>query len=383
MKNVITNPFVTGGYAGPDYFCNRTEETRRLSDAISSRRNITLISLRRMGKTGLLKHLKHQVENKSKSTAVIYTDLLPTMNCNEMLNAISTALFRVRRMESNFMERMFGLLASLRPRLTVDAFTGEPAVELTVESSSEIKTGLENILRLISEIKQEIIFIFDEFQQIARYPEKNTEAILRSVIQAYPLIPFIFSGSSKHMLENMFMSAGSPFYQSSELMYLDRIPEEDYSVFIKENFGKADMEINDGAILRVFKWTRLHTYYVQYVCSLLYEQGAPKSEEAGVNSIFHRIMTDFEPQYINYRNLLPRHQFSLLKAIAAEDGIAQPTAGSFITKHDLTSASSVTTSLKSLAEKEMIVLDNDRWQVYDVFFSRWLQYHYGPGDNGK
>jgi hypothetical protein len=122
---------------------------------------------------------------------------------------------------------------------------------------------------------------------------------------------------------------------------------------------------------------------VQYVCNLLYEQGAPKSEEAEVNSIFHRIMTDFEPQYINYRNLLPRHQFGLLKAIAAEDGIVQPTAGSFIIKHDLTSASSVTTSMKSLAEKEMIVLDNDRWQVYDVFFSRWLQYHYGPGDKGK
>jgi hypothetical protein len=44
MKNVITNPFVTGGYVGPACFCNRSEETKRLSDAISSRRNITLIS---------------------------------------------------------------------------------------------------------------------------------------------------------------------------------------------------------------------------------------------------------------------------------------------------------------------------------------------------
>ena len=275
------------------------------------------------------------------------------------------------------MEKMFGLLASLRPRLTVDPLTGEPAVELKVETASEIKTGLENIIRLISEIKQDIVFMFDEFQQIGKYPEMNTEAILRSVIQSYPVIPFIFSGSSKHMLEKMFMSAGSPFYQSSELMYLDRVPENEYFTFIEEKFHNAGREIDDAAIMKIFQWTRLHTYYVQYVCSLLFEQGTARTGEAEVNGILLRIMTDFEPQYINYRNLLPQHQFRLLKAIASEDSVDQPTAGSFISRYDLTSASSVTTSLKSLEEKEMIVSDRERWQVYDVFFSRWLQYHYG------
>ncbi|HAX93956.1 MAG TPA: hypothetical protein DCY25_08460 [Bacteroidales bacterium] len=379
MKNVITNPFVTGGYAGPDYFCNRTDETKRLASAVSSRRNITLISLRRMGKTGLLKHFKQQIEHKRKSSVVVYADLLPTMNCNEMLNSVSTALFRVRQKERNFMEKMFGLMASLRPRLTVDPLTGEPAVELKVETASEIKAGLDNILRLISEIRQDILFMFDEFQQIAKYPEKNTEAILRSVIQAYPVIPFIFSGSSKHMLEKMFMSAGSPFYQSTELMYLDRISEKDYSEFIKNHFHNAGLDIDDDSLHRIFRWTRLHTYYVQYVCSILYEQGSLHTGEAEVNRIFHRIMTDFEPQYINYRNLIPAHQFRLLKAIAAEDGVDQPTAGDFISRHGLTSPSSVSASLKSLLEKEMVVRDQEMWQVYDVFFSRWLQYHYSEG----
>jgi len=376
MKTVVANPFITGGYAGPAYFCNRMQEMERLSDAVSSRRNITLISLRRMGKTGLLKNLKHQIEQKGKSCAVIYVDLLPTMNCNEMLNTVSTALFRVRQKERNFLEKMFGLLAALRPRLTVDPLTGEPAVELKVETVSEIKTGLENMLRLISEIKQDILFIFDEFQQIAKYPEKNTEAILRSVIQAYPVIPFIFSGSSRHMLENMFMSAGSPFYQSSELMYLERIPEKEYSEFIKAHFKKAGREIDDNALIRIFRWTRMHTYYVQYVCNIIFEQRSKHTGEAEANWAFHRIMTDFEPQYINYRNLLPSHQFQLLIAIAASDGVVQPMAGDFVLRYGLTSPSSVSASLKALTEKEMVVRDLDRWQVYDVFFSRWLQYHY-------
>lgn len=376
MKTEITNPFITGGYLSPEYFCNRTEETKRITSAISSKRNLTLISLRRMGKTGLLKHVKYQLGHLKKPFAVIYVDLLPTMNGNEMLNSISSALYRIRKSEKNFLEKMLSLMASLRPRLIMDPLTGEPSIELKVESASEMQSGLEQIVRLISEIKQDIVFMFDEFQQIANYPEKNIEPMIRSIIQTYPVVPFIFSGSSKHMLENMFMSPGRPFYQSSELMYLDRISDEDYRIFIREKFREGNMQMDDLSINKIFQWTRLHTYYVQYVCNHLYEKGEKIIGEEQVNKVFHQIITDFESQYINYRNLLTPHQFRLVKAIAVEDGVRQPTSGDFIMKNGLTSPSSVSTSLKALAEKEMIVYDMDRWNVYDVFFSRWLEYHY-------
>jgi len=376
MKAAIVNPFITGGYHSPAYFCNRTEETKRIIDAILSRRNLTLISLRRMGKTGLLKHVKYQLEHSKKPYAVIYVDLLPTLNGNEMLNSISSALYRLRNSEKNFLSRILGLLASLRPRLTVDPLTGEPSLELKADSSSEIKSGLDQVLKLISEIKQDIVFLFDEFQQISNYPEKNIESMLRSVIQTYPVVPFIFSGSSKHMLENMFLSPTRPFYQSSELMYLDRIKDSDYRNFVRDKFIHGKLKINDASIDKIFTWTRYHTYYVQYVCNHLFQKGGINVEEGHVNEVFHKIITDFEPQYINYRNLLPPHQFRLLKAIASVDGVAQPTSGNFIGANDLTSPSSVSTSLKALAEKEMIVYDRDKWQVYDVFLSRWLEYHY-------
>src|SRR4030043_191649 len=251
MKTEITNPFITGGYLSPEFFCDRAEETKRLMDTILSRRNITLISLRRMGKTGLLRHVKYKLERSKKGFTVIYVDLLPTMNVNEMLNTVSSALYRVRKSEKNFLERMMNYMSSLRPRLTMDPLTGEPSIELKLESPSDISSGLEQILKLISEIKQNIVFMFDEFQQIARYPEKNIEALLRSVIQTYPAVPFIFSGSSKHMLENMFMSPAKPFYQSSELMYLDRIRENEYRNFILENFNQGRRNIDENSIIKV------------------------------------------------------------------------------------------------------------------------------------
>jgi uncharacterized protein len=376
MKNEVVNPFITSGYLSPEYFCNRFDETDRINGCITSGRNLTLIALRRMGKTGLLKHVKHNLEHSGRPFAVVYVDLLPTMNGNEMLNSIASALYRIRKNEKNFLEKMLGFMASLRPRLTMDSLTGEPSIELKVESSAGIQSGLEQILKLISEIRQDMVFMLDEFQQIRNYPEKNIEAMLRSVIQVYPVVPFIFSGSSKHMLENMFMSPDKPFYQSSELMYLGKILREDYKAFILKKFNHSKKIIDDVSIDRILEWTRLHTYYVQYVCNMLYERSGNTIGEAQVNSVFHRIITDFEPQYINYRNLLPAHQFRMLKAIASEDGVKQPTSGGFIRKHDLTNPSSVSTSLKALAEKEMIVIEEDKWQVYDVFFSRWMEYHY-------
>lgn len=377
MKKKISNPFVTSGYVGPEYFCDRDEETKRVLNAVSSGRNLTLISLRRMGKTGLLKHSKYLLENSEDHYAVIYVDLLPTMNVNEMMNSISSAVVQLKKGEKNFFERLLGTLASLRPRLTVDSITGEPSIELKLDSSAVVQTGFEQLLRLISEIKQNILFMFDEFQQIGCYPEKNIEQMLRSVIQSYPAIPFIFSGSSKHMLENMFMSAGRPFYQSAELMYLDRINYDDYSRFIIEKFRKSGKNIEHNTINKIFDWTRLHTYYVQYVCNLLFETDIKIIIPKHINDIFNQVLTSFETQYISFRNLLPSHQFRLLQAIAVDNGVEQPTAGRFISGHNLTSASSVSTSLKALAEKEMIVFENNRWLVYDVFFSRWLEYHYG------
>ena len=54
--NRITNPLLVYGYAGPDYFCDLKEDTQKLISALRNGRNITLMSPRRMGKTGLIKN---------------------------------------------------------------------------------------------------------------------------------------------------------------------------------------------------------------------------------------------------------------------------------------------------------------------------------------
>jgi len=151
------------------------------------------------------------------------------------------------------------------------------------------------------------------------------------------------------MLEQMFSAAGRPFYQSAELMYLDKIPAPDYRKFIVEKFVSAGKKIDDEAISRIFNWTRLHTFYVQDICNLLFEADRKVIDQDLISQVFHRVLTSNEPLFANYRNLIPGHQYRLLQAIAVEDGIVQPTSGAFIKNHMLTSASSVAASLKSLS----------------------------------
>ena len=46
------NPFVISGYAGDRYFCDRERETEMLKEYVANGINVTLISPRRIGKTG-------------------------------------------------------------------------------------------------------------------------------------------------------------------------------------------------------------------------------------------------------------------------------------------------------------------------------------------
>ena len=41
---VMKNPFVTNGYAGPEYFCDRMEETLHITEMLTNENNMALIS---------------------------------------------------------------------------------------------------------------------------------------------------------------------------------------------------------------------------------------------------------------------------------------------------------------------------------------------------
>ena len=257
--------------------------------------------------------------------------------------------------------------------ITYNSISGQPSLEFDIKTEKEADKTIEEIFNYIKKQDRRIVIAIDEFQQILNFPEKNTEAILRSNIQKINNASFIFSGSQKHLLISIFGNYSRPFYQSTETMYLKEINRNEYVKFIRNRFKEGGKKIEEEEVNMVLEWTRNHTFYVQYVCNKLYGTNNKIISKTIIQQIFSEILKENEPVYYNFRNLLTDYQFKLLKAIAKENGVAMPNSKDFIYKYKLNSPSSVDSGLKPLSDKEMIYYEEGKYLVYDVFLSRWLE----------
>ena len=174
-------------------------------------------------------------------------------------------------------------------------------------------------------------------------------------------------------MQNIFFDAKRPFYQSSELMSLDKIDRNIYISFIKEKFKSREMTIDDESVNFIMDWTRGHTYYVQFFCYRLFSLDLRKISLEHTKNLSGNIIEENESLYLGYKNILSEIQWNLLNAIAKEGKVNEPTAASFLQKYALGNASSVNFTIKKLLNMEMVYEESGNFYVYDVFFSRWLE----------
>jgi len=366
------NPFIISGYISPEYFCNREDETARMLSTIKNGRHMTLFSPRRMGKTGLIRHLFYNGE-KNKNFIPVYLDILATTCLREFSEIFGKAVLSAIGRNEAMMKKILKRLSALRLKLTIDHLTGEPSLSFDVNNNREAELSLETIFRYLGDQPNRIAIAIDEFQQITNYPEKNLEAILRTHLQSVNNVSIIFSGSRKHILTDIFSTPDKPFYNITEMMEINTIGSGTYLAFIRSKFKEGTISISDPALERIAGITGLHTFYVQYFCNRLYGEFS-KIEPDQVDITLRAIIRENEPVYANYLNLLTTTQFRVLKAIALNAGIESPTSKEFLSKYELGAASSVSQAIKSLSDKEFIFFSGNRYRLNDIFFSEWIIY---------
>ena len=369
----ISNPFVTFGYVSSKYFCDRTGETAKIIDAVKNERNLTLYSLRRIGKTGLLKHVFRKLE-REKNIECFYFDLSSTSNLSELINVLGDGI--IGKFDSSgkrFFSKVTEIFSNLRPQISIDPLTGQPSLQLSIENGNEAIHSLKHILEYIDSIGKKVILAFDEFQQIIHYPESNIEEIFRTHIQQTKNITYIFSGSSKHLVLSMFSEKKRPFYQSTELLHLDKIDRLKYLKFIKKMFSENGKKIADKNVEYILNWTEIHTFYVQYVCNKIFAKTSGYVTDDLIRETLLEILNENNDNFLQLKSLLPKNQWYLLKAIAKENGIKQITSQRFIAKHRLPSASSLAIALKALQNKELVTLIDNKYKLENVFLQRWLE----------
>ena len=368
----MNNPFLIVGYQGPEYFCDREKETEVILSALHNGRNITLVSPRRMGKTGLIKNVFYTLQEKEKNAKCFYLDIFSTQNLREFVALLGREILgKLDSLSQSTLKTLLSFFKSCRPVITMDALSGIPSVSLDIVPSKEEET-LKEIFDYLRQSGRECYLAIDEFQQIMEYPEKGVEGLLRSYIQFLPNVHFIFSGSKKHLMEYIFFSIKRPFYQSTQKLFLDKISKEVYFSFAHSFFEKEGKELPEEIFDKVYTWVDGHTWYVQYLLNRLFALPEKTLSPELLDSLMMEILQEEEYTYQTYFQLLTFNQTQLLKAIAKEGIVREVNAAAFIKKYDLKAVSSVNTSLRILIDKEFILRQPDGYIVYDRFMSIWL-----------
>lgn len=372
-NRTLTNPFIYQGYESPKYFCDREVETKTLLSHLKNGRNVTLISPRRIGKTGLIKNTFYHLKEQEKDATCLYIDIFATKNLHDFVELLGVMVINeIVRKNASFIEKTISFFSALRPVLSMDPLTGEPSVSITVEPSKEDIT-IQSIFNYLNDSEQEVYIAIDEFQQIAEYPEKGTEALLRSYIQFAQHVHFIFSGSKFHLMAEIFGSPKHPFYQSTELMGLKPLDSDVYFDFCLQFFKEKGGNIEKDIFEYLYNMFEGHTWYIQCIMNRLYEANTNVESIEPVNAAILSILAGREPQFESLSQFFTDNQFSLLKAIAKEGIVAQPTAGRFIKSHNLSGASSTKAALKVLEDKELVYRKPEGYIIYDRFMDLWLK----------
>lgn len=261
--------------------------------------------------------------------------------------------------------------------MSQDPFSGEAKYSFTLDTDADRRYSLKALLDYLEQRPAKVIVAIDEFQQIREYAGMSMEALLRTYIQPLSNVQFIFSGSRKHMMAEMFTYENSPFYESALLYTLDKIDRGVYGRFIKEQFVNHKKNITEEAVDYILDWTRCHTFYTQTLCNRVF--AFTKKEAAPVDVLIaaDAILKESHDAFLERRSLLTPRQWKFLIAVAKEGEVNEPTGAAFLQKYGLGAPSTVARLLDSLVEKELLLetksLDGSSYCVYNVFFSRWLE----------
>ena len=369
------NPFFTVGYGNKSYFCDREDELEILSKYLKNGINTTLISARRLGKSALIYRLFEDLE--SENYACIYVDIYACIQLKDFTEALALSIFNKFPQKRGVGRRFFDFLKNLRPVITYEALSGLPEIHFEFSQPKEYEYTLNSLFQFLDNQQIQVVMAIDEFQQIADYPEKNIEALLRTIIQTLKNTQFIFSGSKKHLMLEMFNTANHPFFSSTQIVGLVEIQEDKYKAFIREKFAERNRNITDEAIDFILSWTLSHTYYTQVICNGVFAGGKKNVTVETVKRVCDEQLNRQQVTYMQYRSLLSPIQWQLLVAIAKEGLVTEPQAQGFLHKYKIGAASSTQKALNALLDKEMIFsiesTEKTAYRVYNVFLMHWLE----------
>jgi len=364
------NPFKYGQVVSADDFCPRPELLKQLVGFVKSGQNVVLQGERRMGKTSLI----HEALRQVKRHRMVYVDLLEIKTADDFAKRMIKAIISTED-QAGMMEKLLKTLARLRPSVSVDPFTGQPSVSLDPRVTLQ-PDSIEAILDLFRGMRKRtpIAVVFDEFQDVLNLPDsKQALALLRSKVQFHCDIPYIFAGSIRNQMSDIFTSPESPFFKSAIAIDVGTLSPDGFTTFLKEKFRKGRRKITDETLAAIIASTESVPGDVQELCGALWDTssaGEGISEERfprALELIFSRESKGYETVLVQ----ITGQQLKCLTGLARLGG-KSPLSAAFLEGVGITLPASVKKALNRLVQIKVIYRYQGEYKFINPFFKLWL-----------
>ena len=376
------NPFVFGTVVSGENFTDRKNEIEELVKDLTGKTNLIIFSPRRYGKTSLIFQVVKKLQKKG--IICVYVDLYPVTNKAKFANIITSAMVQAK---TGKIDEVVQVIRDLIPpfKLTV-----RPEIMSEINNSGielELSKGKEDIDAYLTKLydlperiarkkKKRMVVIFDEFQEIAKIDGKEIENNFRTKIQQHKNVSYVFMGSQRHLLGQMFNDRNRALYRSGKPFNLYKIPENELKIFIKDKFQIDKIQVPEKNIDVILQLTGCHPYYTQQLCHEIWNhcksRGIKIVKDTDVSKAIEQVMKNQNYAYTLLWDSIRGKQRILLYSIASS-GNKRVFSSSFRDKYGLGAPSTVARAAAALEEKGLIEKEENNYVISDTFFKEWLR----------
>ncbi len=360
------------GIASDSAFLNRESERKLLINRIKANQHTVLIAPRRYGKTSLVIKVAGEIK-----LAYASVDLLPTYSethiFDQMLHHIGQLILQLLPPAKKAKETLIHIFQQMKPEISVGAF----GQRLTLTPSNKPLQDMTALLLKLDEtattFKKQAVIFMDEFQQISQlknYPA--IEAAIRHAVERSKNIAYVFSGSNRHLLEQMFGDTSRPLYRLCQTISLDRMKTSVYEGYLQERaIEKWGKTLSNESLTEIFSCCQLHPYYMNALCQRVWgNHTLPTAEQV---KAYWRDYVDTQRHMMSHdiTALSPNQRRTLIGLTHYPTAHVQSHAFSLRLK---LSTSSLQQAVTTLMQKDLIYRDDEGiYRILDPAITYYLK----------
>ena len=367
-KHEDNNPFRYGCVVEDSFYCPRPLLEKQLAGFIRSGQNVVIHGERRMGKTSLV----NAVVRGMRGWRMLYVDMLHVQTVGDVCRRIVSSVRNMERKASLF-EKALKLLPRLRPVMKVDPSTGEFGFGLDAHAAED-PYAVEEVLDMLSKVAAggHMVVVFDEFQDICNLSDAQTVlALMRGRIQFQGDIPYVFTGSVRSKMVDLFDNPDSAFYKSALTLCVGEIDRDSFAKFLRGRFESGHRRVSDETIRAIMDAVADVPGDVQQLCEAAWGVTAVRvgteDIEAALQVVFMREGDKFE----SFCERLSPVQFKLLMGIARIGG-REIQSRTFLDEAGIANAASARKAAIRLCELRYVYSFRGEYRFSSMFFRVWL-----------